>query len=90
MNFARLASRSFSDGRDAALMAQKILLTFTGLVLHSFDRICVTTALQPSSTKMDHVCKRAFNNTFFFSLVEDPEWSSNTLQLCHVVFCRLM
>lgn len=81
---------AFSDGRDAALMAQRILLKFTGLVLHPFARICVTTVLQSSSTKMDRVCKRGFNNTFYFSLVEDPEWVSNTSQLCHAVFCRLM
>lgn len=90
MQFARLACMAFSDERDAALMVQKILLTFIGLVLHLFARICVTTALQPSSTKMDHICKRGFNSAFCFNLVEDPEELSNTLQLCHVVFCRLM
>lgn len=79
-----------SDGRDAALTAQRNLLKFTGIVLQPFARIGVTTVLQPSSAKMDHVCKRGFNNTFYFSLAEDPERWSNTLQLCHAVFCRLM
>lgn len=90
MHFTRFTSTAFFDGRDAALMAQRIMMKFTGLVLHPLARICVTTVLQPSSAKVGRVCKNDSNNIFYFSLLEDPKWLRNNFQLCHGFFCRLM
>lgn len=90
VHFTRFISTAFSDQRDAALMAQRIMMKFTGLVLHPLTRIGATTALQPRSAKMGCVCKNGSDNNYYFGLLEDLKWLQNNFQLCHGFFCRLL
>lgn len=90
MHFTRFISMAFSDHRDAAPMAQRVMMKFTGLLLHLLTRIFVTTVLQTRSAKMGCACKNGSNSIFYFSLLEDPKWLWNNFQLCLGVFCRLM
>lgn len=74
VHFTRFISTVFSDQRNAAPMAQRIMMKFTRLVLHPLARIGVTTVVQPRSAKTGCVCKNGSNNISHFSLLEDLKW----------------